>query len=470
MDNTFDLPQYSLYSYASNCPDPIYILDTRCTVVYVNPAFTKLYGWSMEDLITRNFPHIPLELHEERKMIRQYLNNGMEALSLDTFRTKKNGEWISVSITISPIKDRFDHIIAFVCLSRDVTESKLSEKKYFKLFNRANDAIFFYEQNDLGVPSKFLDVNEAACQRLGYSKQELLSKSPVDIADKEYYDKFDSTFRSILQGNTTFEWVHIRKDGSKIPVEISSRSFKLNQKTMIVSIARDLTDRKKTEEFLRKTESISLIGELSAGIAHEIRNPLTSIRGFVQLLFSRSEASVSFHDLVISEVDRINSIIGELLLLAKPTNLEYTRKDLVTLLKQIVTLLNAQAHLSDNEVVLDTDEESLYIICAENKLKQVFINILKNAIEASPKGTEILVQARKLDQHILIRCIDQGNGIPAEILRCIGSPFFTTKSNGTGLGIMISQKIIQDHYGTIEFIGNHPKGTIVEIQLPITGT
>ncbi|QWU17871.1 two-component system, sporulation sensor kinase A [Paenibacillus sophorae] len=463
------LPQYSLYSYLEYSPDAIYILDLNKKVVYVNPSFIKLYGWSKDDLNDMNFPHIPSELYNEWAGSFQYFDQKIEAVTLDTVRKKRDGELISISITISPLMEPDGSITAFLCLSRDVTENKVSEQKYYRLFNQANDSIFFFEYNDQGKVSNFIDVNDTACQKLGYSRQELLAKSPPDIADPGLADQFDSSFRSIVQGKTAFvEGIHVAKDGTRIPVEINSKIFKLNNKNMVISIVRDLTERKRTEELLRKSESFSLIGELSAGIAHEIRNPLTSIRGFAQLLFSETESIRGYRELVISEVDRINAIIGELLFLAKPQSSDLIDKDLITLLRQTITLLNAQAHLTENEIVMETNPGSLYIRCAENKLKQVFINILKNAIEASPKGAGIKVKVIRRKQCVLVRFLDQGKGIPAEIVSQIGSPFFTTKSGGTGLGIMISQKIIQDHHGTLHFAANKPKGTIVEIMLPLS--
>ncbi|MFD2875965.1 histidine kinase dimerization/phospho-acceptor domain-containing protein [Paenibacillus rhizoplanae] len=118
-----------------------------------------------------------------------------------------------------------------------------------------------------------------------------------------------------------------------------------------------------------------MIGELSAGIAHEIRNPLTSIRGFVQLLYSRSKMNRELHEIILSEVDRINSIIGELLLLGKEMPSELADCNLAGLLGQVVVLLNAQAHMTDNEIVMHSDLDSLLIRCAVNKLKQVFLSM-----------------------------------------------------------------------------------------------
>ncbi|MEK5494982.1 PAS domain S-box protein [Paenibacillus sp. FSL R7-0297] len=459
---------YSLYSFAEHSPDPIYILGTDKKVSYANSNFVELYGWTMEELNQYDFPHVPMVLRNELAQMYVFIDQGQRLFALDTFRIKRNGELISVKITISPVKDLEGRITAYVCVLRDVTEIKFSELKYYKLFNEANDPIFIYEQDEGGKPSKFLDVNEAACRMLGYTRRELLDKTPYSIAAEVLVPEVDKTFGCILSGEGMFvEWVQVTKDGKEIPVEISAKPFKLNGREMVISITRDMTERKKTEEFLRYNESLSMIGELSAGIAHEIRNPLTSIRGFVQLLYSQSKMNKELHEIILSEVDRINSIISELLLLGKEMPSEMSDCNLVQLLSQVVVLLNAQAHLTDNEIIMHTDLDRLLLRCAGNKLKQVFINMLKNAIEASPHGAEITVELSREGNIGVIRITDNGPGIPAELISQIGSPFFTTKPGGNGLGVMISKKIIHNHKGTLQFLTNLPAGTIVEIILPV---
>lgn len=463
-----DTMHFPLYSFAKYSPDPIYILGTDRKVLYANSSFVNLYGWTTEELNLYDFPHVPRELRDELAQMYVFIDQGQRLFALDTFRIKRNGELISVKITISPVKDPEEHITAYICVLRDVTEIKISELKYYKLFNEANDPIFIYEQDKAGKPSEFLDVNEAACRMLGYTHMEMLDQTPYSITAEALIPEVDHMFENILSGDGMFvEWMQVTKDGKPIPVEISAKPFKLNGRTLVISITRDMTERKKTEEYLRYTENISMIGELSAGIAHEIRNPLTSIRGFVQLLYGQSMMGREIHEIILSEVDRINSIIGELLLLGKEIPSELTECNLVQLLSKVIMLLNAQAHMTDNEIVMHTDLFSLPLRCADNKLKQVFINILKNAIEASPSGAEIIVELNREGDTGVIRITDTGHGIPAECLNQIGSPFFTTKSGGNGLGVMISRRIIHNHKGTLLFKANHPAGTIVEITLPL---
>ncbi|QSF46283.1 PAS domain S-box protein [Paenibacillus tianjinensis] len=255
---------YSLYSFAEHSPDPIYILGTDKKVMYANSVFVDLFGWTTEELNENDFPHVPPELREELTQMFVFIDQGQRLFALDTFRMKRNGELISVKITISPVKDPEGCTMAYIGVLRDVTEMKFSELKYYKLFNEANDPIFIYEQDKEGKPSKFLDVNEAACRMLGYTRQEMLDKTPYSISAGSLVDEIDNIFENILRGDGIFvEWIQVAKDGKQIPVEISAKPFKLNGRTLVISIARDMTERKKTEEYLRYSENISMIGELS---------------------------------------------------------------------------------------------------------------------------------------------------------------------------------------------------------------
>ncbi|MFD2875963.1 PAS domain-containing protein [Paenibacillus rhizoplanae] len=133
---------YSLYSFAEHSPDPMYILGMDNKVSYANSSFVELYGWTTEELNLHDFPHVPRELRDELNQMYIFINQGKRLFVLDTFRIKRDGELISVKITISPVKDLEGCITAYVCALRDVTEIKFSELKYYKLFNEANDPIF----------------------------------------------------------------------------------------------------------------------------------------------------------------------------------------------------------------------------------------------------------------------------------------------------------------------------------------
>ncbi len=222
----------------------------------------------------------------------------------------------------------------------------------------------------------------------------------------------------------------------------------------------------KSREFIKESEKLTVVGELAAGIAHEIRNPLTSLRGFTQLLEFQSSLKSEYLPIMITEIDRINTIVGELLLLAKPNKVDFREVELLELLETITTFMSAQANLHGVTIRLEkTVSKPIFTYGLENKMKQVFINILKNSIEAMPDGGMITVHLTKKNEKVHITFIDQGQGIPYEILEKIGQPFFTTKEEGTGLGIMVCRSIIENHKGVMNIESEVGKGTKVEIIL-----
>ncbi|MEO3944349.1 ATP-binding protein [Gorillibacterium sp. CAU 1737] len=233
-------------------------------------------------------------------------------------------------------------------------------------------------------------------------------------------------------------------------------------------VARNRTDVMTMHEQALNSDKLNAVGGLAAGIAHEIRNPLTAIRGFIQLM-KGGTVKPEFHDIILSELSRIDSIVKELLFLSKPQPVVYASTELYPLLDHVVTLISTQAILCRIELELDHQAGSLELLCDENQIKQVLINLLKNAIEAMPNGGKIILQTDKpSDQSVRIQIIDQGEGISQEELARIGQRFYSTKKNGTGLGMMISQEIIRNHGGRMSLRSTPGVGTTVDILLPVT--
>ncbi|WP_342429461.1 ATP-binding protein [Neobacillus sp. FSL H8-0543] len=236
----------------------------------------------------------------------------------------------------------------------------------------------------------------------------------------------------------------------------------------IVIISRDISERRKAEEFLLQSEKLSIVGELAAGVAHEIRNPLTTVKGFVQL-YKAENSSIVYNDLLLSELERIETITSELLSLGKPQAVQMNRLNLKDLIENTLELLSPQAHMNAIQLKLYVEKSEFYITGEKNQLKQVFLNVLKNAIESMADGGEIYINILKRNEgECIISFQDQGVGIPEEILPRLGEPFYTLKEKGTGLGLMICHKIIKQHHGSITFQSKMNEGTLVEIKLPLT--
>ncbi|KFN01338.1 PAS domain-containing sensor histidine kinase [Bacillus clarus] len=239
----------------------------------------------------------------------------------------------------------------------------------------------------------------------------------------------------------------------------------LQDKIMI--IVRDITERKKTEELLNKSDTLAAIGQLAAGVAHEVRNPLTVIKGFIQLFQINQENQEKYFDLMLSEIERIEAILHEFLSIAKTDDIPTEKKNLYLIFKNVVSLLNTKAIMTNIQIELLADSKEIIIECCENQLKQVFINILQNSIEAMPNGGKISIHIKETEgEGIIIDVVDEGIGIPEERIKRLGEPFYSTKEKGTGIGLMLSYKIVESHQGRIGIMSEVGVGTSVTIHLP----
>jgi two-component system, sporulation sensor kinase A len=234
----------------------------------------------------------------------------------------------------------------------------------------------------------------------------------------------------------------------------------------LLIIGRDITQQKLAETLLLKKEKLSVLGELAAGIAHEIRNPLTSIKGFMQVMKETKEVNDWYMEIILNELERINQIVSELLVLAKPQSHCYKLFLLSDAVNYVIQLMSHEATLNNVAVSIENATPHALVYGDKNQLIQVFINIMKNAIEAMPKGGTIDLRVWEEDGNINITIADTGIGISKERLEKIGEPFFTLKEKGMGLGLTTSTKIIQEHKGTLEIDSEVGKGTTVHLSLP----
>ncbi|WP_433944898.1 ATP-binding protein [Paenibacillus sp. SN-8-1] len=317
---------------------------------------------------------------------------------------------------------------------------------------------------------KIIRVNKAFEQLYGWTSEEVqgvcLFNIPESLRQEESLWK-----KKLSEGIPVYsaETVRLTKEGAEVRVSISESPIfdEEGRITAYVIISRDMTERNKMEELLRRSEKLTTVGQLAAGVAHEIRNPLTTLKGFLQLQLQTKKLNSQHTDLMLSELDRINLIVSEFLILAKPQAVHFQVKDIRYILGDVISLLDSQAHLHSIEFSMNFSVEALLVHCEENQLKQVFINLLKNAMEAMPDGGTIHMETwRREPDSVMIRIIDEGEGISKEALAKLGEPFFTNKESGTGLGLMISQRIIESHKGTMDIESELGRGTTVTVALP----
>ncbi|MED0965408.1 PAS domain S-box protein [Bacillus paramycoides] len=489
-ENELKVTKERLESFINHNVDAITIFDLDGHMLQANKAYERIFGWSEKESVGKKLPCVPEFLIDQTfEYINHIKNTNMKdpiITCLETVRQKKDKTLIDVSLTISPILDFRGNVIALSGICRDISERKQAERelhqlhqqlsdsemKYRALIEQATDAVYVVELNEDQSPTRFIEVNPVACERFGYSREELLSMVfPSNVPPDS--PMVQRIIEKIRKGQTAFtlqdEFVFPK--GKTMTIEFSVRVFNLNGKKVFLSISRDITERLKTEELLRKSEKLAVVGQLSTAIAHEIKNPLTAMKGFIQLLKSMENKNTEHYlDIVLSEIERIDSITNEFMTLAKPEALEIKTNDLNVLMKQIVMLLEPQATMNCIQIKTEFTSDTSFILCECNQLKQAFINILKNAIEATSMGGEILIQIEYVpDQNqVNIRFTDYGYGIEQERIPYLGEPFYSIKENGIGLGLMICYKIIEKHQGKILIESEVGKGTTVNINLPIS--
>jgi two-component system sporulation sensor kinase A len=243
--------------------------------------------------------------------------------------------------------------------------------------------------------------------------------------------------------------------------------YKNEERKGILTIGRDITQQKLAESLLLKKEKLSVLGELAAGIAHEVRNPLTSIKGFIQMMKETKRVEEPYIQIVLDELERINQIISELLVLGKPQISCYKPFPLNEAMAYVINLIWHEAMLNNVTIRLNNNGLNSMIYGDKNQLIQVFINIIKNAIEAMPKGGFVDITISEVENYCKICIKDTGVGISKERLAKVGEPFFTLKEKGVGLGLTTSTKIIHEHKGTLKIDSEVGKGTTVHVTLPL---
>jgi two-component system sporulation sensor kinase A len=457
-----------LESFINQTADAIAILDLNGQVMRVNHAFEATYGWTSEEVLGK---HIPLFTEKEIQNVKSRLSRGEPIIGFELVRQRKDGASVYISLTLSLIRDAKGEVTAIAGIARDITRSKLaeealreSEAKYRLIAENMSDII-----GVLGTDGKIKYISPSYQAVLG---------TPPPFAETEFNrihpedrPRVRLSFFEMMKTKTACQiecrYRHFNENWIMLDTYLSPVLGDHDQVEQVVFVVRDITERKMAEELLRKSDKLSIVGQLAAGVAHEIRNPLTAIRGFTQLL-QTGKMKEEYISIMLSELDRIELIVNEFLLLAKPQAVIYQQRDVRTLLWNIVALLEAQAIMNNIQIKTKFQDHVPLINCEENQLKQVFINVLKNAIEAMSTGGTIDIQVlNEAAGEVLIRFVDEGNGIPEERISRLGEPFYTTKEKGTGLGLMISYKIIQEHQGQIQIISQINRGTVVEIRLPV---
>ena len=321
---------------------------------------------------------------------------------------------------------------------------------------------------------KITSFNLAAQRMYGYTAKEVLGRQMTLLAVPEGSQGMIEDFERIKSGEEVLmqDVQCLKKDGKVIDVSLSLSAIRDDQGKIIriMSVHRDITERKLMETEMKRLDGLNLIGQMAASIAHEIRNPMTTVHGFLQLLGSKPKLLdyKSYFELMIEELDRANSIITEFLSLSRNTPIKLNIQNLNTIFNKLLPMLQADALKNDHIISVELEEIPNFEM-NEQEIRQVILNLTRNGFESMAAGGVITIKTHLENDQAVIAVSDQGSGIPPEVLENIGKPFLTTKDNGTGLGLAVSYNIVHRHGGTVN-IETGTEGTTFSIQLPLKRT
>jgi PAS domain S-box-containing protein len=345
---------------------------------------------------------------------------------------------------------------------------KRSEEKLKSIFAASPDAITATDLN-----GNIIECNDQAVKIHEYSsREELIGKSAFQlIAETDQAKAFENTKQTFESGQVkTLEYTFVTKEGREFPAELSASIVRDATGTPIgfVAITKDITERKRLEQQIFKSERLAAIGQLAAMIGHDLRNPLTGITGAAYYLKTRSELSANSKtkemlDIIEKDIAYSNKIINDLLEYSREIKLDLTEVTPRFLASDALGLVKIPKRVR----VVDLTKETHQVKVDVEKVKRAFVNIIKNAIDAMPKGGTLTISSRRFGSNVEIAFADTGLGMHKETMQKIFTPLFTSKAKGMGFGLAISKRIIEAHGGKITVESTMGKGSTFTLTIPI---
>jgi PAS domain S-box-containing protein len=364
-------------------------------------------------------------------------------------------------------------------------ESQLleSEERYRRLVELSPEGIV------VQFDGKITFANESAPRLLEEPTLEaVIGRSVLEFIPASYKDIFIEKIHYVEETHTPLPFLEeqfLKKDGTSFDVEVALIPFPYEKKTAIQIIFKDITERKRSQEELKRAyeeikntheallnaEKLAALGRFSAGIAHEIRNPLANISASAQFCISKYEIDEKMKkhfDVILRNADTANRIIKELLDFTSPKDASKSKGNLTKVINHVCELINPRCSSENIHVIKQIDSEIPMFQMNETRLEEAFLNFLSNAIESMPGGGTLTVKAGiEMNNDVLVQIKDTGIGIPKDNLDKILEPFFTTKDHGTGLGLSLAYNAIKAHSGDLRIESSEERGTTINIQFPL---
>ena len=468
--------EYRYRDLLESASDFIFTLDDMGNLVYLNNRFKSMTGYEKEDWLGKAFyllvdESMQAQALEHYEMVHQGRARVFETDIMDASDRRR-----SLSISITPIVEK-GTVVGTMGIARDVTEQKAMEKEIVDLKN-FNESIL--QSIESGIITTDLDgmitfVNAGAERILSLDGEDVLNKPVANIIPNEQLQRLLDKTSGTKAKDSPREIELTVKGERKVSLEFNVTTRKEDgdkQAGSIISL-RDITRLKQMQSEIIRMDRLASLGVLASGIAHEIKNPLAGIKTLAQACneeFEPHDSRQEYLERIIRQVNRLDKLLKTFFAYARPKPPVRNHHSLEQILQEVVSLL--QKRMDTSNILYNEDFEANLpkIWVDSHQMQQVFLNLILNALDSMENGGNLSIIAKNRNGHensISVLVQDTGSGIPKNKLETIFDPFYTTKSNGLGLGLSIVYRIIQEHDGTISVTSQENKGTTFNLTLPV---
>lgn len=449
-------------------------LDETSTTTYVSPQVETILGFTQKDYeADPDIWHKQLHPDDRARVLAELslLYNSNEPFRSEYRMFNRDGRVLWIKDEANITRDPFGHPLYVQGIMFDITQQKhveealrTSEERFNKAFNASPVLMAI-----ISMSSKyFIDVNESWLKVMGYKREEVLNHTIYDRNIKENIILYDNIKAARDQWPiNNLEITFYTKTGAKRTGLFSGDIISIGSESCFLSIIQDITEKAQYEKEMARLDRLNLVGEMAAGIGHEIRNPMTSVRGFLQIFNGRKEFAPykDFLKLMIEELDRANSIITEFLSLAKNKVVVQKTQNLNNIVQALSPLIIADGMVADKHIEFELNDIP-DIALDDKEIRQIILNLVRNGFEAMSPGDKMRIKTYQDGQEVVLAVQDPGQGIEPDVLEKLGTPFFTTKDNGTGLGLAMCYSIAARHNAKIQ-VATGPDGTTFSVKFKI---
>jgi PAS domain S-box-containing protein len=465
-------------SIVQSAVDGIVVIDERGRIEAFNPAAERLFGYSESEVLGKNVNILmPSPYHEEHdRYLWRYLDSGVKKI-IDIGREvtgrRKDGGTFPLHLSVGEMM--IDGRRKFTGILHDLSERvhleerlRASEARWRAVVESAVDGIIVIDAR-----GRIEAFNPAAESLFGYREEEVVGQNVNILMPSPYHGEHDEYLARYLRTGVHHiigigrEVIGRRKDGTTFPLHLSVGETSLAGERKFTGILHDLTSRVAIESQLREQTALARLGEMAAVLAHEVKNPLAAVRGAVQVIGSRLPAESRDGGIVkeiVSRIDSLNELMKDLLLFARPPRPNPVPVEVQALVSSTAALVREDPALSAVRIEVDGSAHS--VLADPGLLQIVFLNLMVNSAQAMRGEGEIKASVSAEDGRCRIVIHDDGPGMPPAVREQIFTPFFTTKSRGTGLGLATAKRLIEAHEGTIAVECPPEGGTTVTVRLP----